>query len=135
MRLTRRKRATISDINITPIVDVMLMLLVIFILTAPSIRYGLEIGLPKETLQKRQTGQAVIVSLRKDGQVFVQEKMVNLSDIGVVLSKSLASSPSAPVMLAADRGIDYGRVMALLSSIRRSGIDDVYLLTEPSDER
>ena len=124
-----------SDINVTPIVDVMLMLLVIFILTAPAIRYGLDIGLPKGTFGEESTRQAVIVSLRQDGQVFVQNKSVNIMELPEVLTEKLLQMPASKVMIAADKGISYGGVMELLSLIQSAGVDNVYLLTESPEKR
>lgn len=135
MRLASRRRNAISDINVTPIVDVMLMLLVIFILTAPVIRYGLDIGLPKGTFGEENTRQAVIVSLSQNGQTFVQDKSVNREELTEVLTKELLKMPTSKVMIAADEGVAYGEVMGLLSLIQGAGIDDVFLLTEPLEKR
>jgi len=135
MRLASRRRNAISDINVTPIVDVMLMLLVIFILTAPVIRYGLDIGLPKGTFGEENTRQAVIVSLSQTGQTFVQDMRVNRKKLTEVLTKELLRMPASKVMIAADEGVAYGQVMGLLSLIQGAGIDNVYLLTEPLKTR
>ncbi len=132
MSLGRRRMAAISDINVTPIVDVMLMLLVIFILTAPVIRYGLDIGLPKGDFDEQKTRQAVIVSLRQDGQVFVQDKKVDLEQVPKVLTTELARMPASKVMIAADKRCSYEGVMELLSNVRSAGVENVYLLTESS---
>ncbi len=134
MRLASRRRTAVSDINVTPIVDVMLMLLVIFILTAPVIRYGLDIGLPKGAFGEQSTRQAVIVSLRQDGQVFVQNKSVNRAELPRVLTEKLLEMPASKVMIAADKGISYGGVMELLSLVQSAGVDDVYLLTESPEK-
>lgn len=133
MRMGSRRRAAISDINVTPIVDVMLMLLVIFILTAPAIHYGLEVGLPKGSFDKRHTQQSVIVTLAGDGQLSVQERRVSADELGAVLVENVTKTPDARVMVAADESVPYGHVMTLLSDIRSAGIEDVYLLTEPID--
>jgi len=135
MRLASRRRNAISDINVTPIVDVMLMLLVIFILTAPAIRYGLDIGLPKGTFGEESTRQAVIVSLRQDGQLFVQNESVNRTELPRVLTEKLLQMPASKVMIAADKGISYGGVMELLSLIQGAGVDNVYLMTESPEKR
>jgi len=132
MSAGRRRMAAISDINVTPIVDVMLMLLVIFILTAPVIRYGLDIDLPKGNLDQQKTRQAVIVSLRRDGQVFIQDKKVDLEQVPKVLMTELAQMPASKVMIAADKRCSYEGVMELLGSVRSAGVEDVYLMTEPA---
>ncbi|MBN1592666.1 MAG: biopolymer transporter ExbD [Candidatus Coatesbacteria bacterium] len=131
MRLGSRRRNAITDVNITPIVDVMLMLLVIFILTAPVIRYGLDIGLPKGTFGEENTRHAVIVSLGRGGGIFVQDRSVEMADLVGVLEEELLTGPASKVMIAADKSISYGRVMGILSLIKTAGIDNVYLLTEP----
>ena len=134
MRLASRRRSNIADINVTPIVDVMLMLLVIFILTAPAIRYGLDIGLPKGSFGKDVTRQAVIVSLSQDGQLFVQNESVNRAELPSILTQKLLTAPASRVMIAADKAISYGGVMELLSLVKSAGVDDVYLLTESPEK-
>ncbi len=125
---------SLSQINVTPLVDVMLVLLVIFMVTAPILQQGVELELPQETISPIEgEGEQLVVSIDKDGQVFVGEgNKVEIDTLGERLNKIIAIRKDKRVFIKADRRVPYGRVMAAMARMRRSGLYKVGLITEPS---
>ena len=125
---------TISQINVTPLVDVMLVLLVIFMVTAPILQQGVELELPKETIAPIEgEGEQLIVSIDKDGVVYIGEgNRVDMQTVGAKLSAILTNRQDKRVFIKADKRVSYGSVMGVMASMRREGITKVGLLTEPA---
>lgn len=124
----------ISQINVTPLVDVMLVLLVIFMVTAPILQQGVELELPKETIAPIEgEGEQLVVSIDKDGAVFIGSgNAVEVKALGTKLLAILERRKDKRVFVKADRRVPYGNVMAVMGSMRREGITKVGLITEPS---
>ena len=124
----------ISQINVTPLVDVMLVLLIIFMVTAPILQQGVELELPKETIAPIEgEGEQLILSIDKDGKVYLgQGNEVAVVGLGDKIRAIIAQRQDKRVFVRADRRVPYGQVMAVMGSMRRSGIDKVGLITEPS---
>ena len=125
---------SISQINVTPLVDVMLVLLVIFMVTAPILQQGVELELPKETIAPIEgEGEQLVVSINKSGSVYIGKgNLVELKDIGQRLKDILSVRKDKRVFIRADRRVSYGEVMAVMGRIRRAGIYKVGLITEPA---
>jgi biopolymer transport protein TolR len=124
----------ISTINVTPLVDVMLVLLVIFMVTAPILQQGVELELPQETIAPIEgEGEQLVVSIDQEGLVYVgQGNRVELEQLGNRLKAILVTREDKRVFIRADRRVPYGSVMGAMGSIRRAGIYKVGLITEPS---
>lgn len=126
----------ISQINVTPLVDVMLVLLIIFMVAAPILQQGVELELPKESIAPVESGEdeQLIVSITKDGNIYIgSANKVELETIGAKLIGILSTRRDKRVFIKADRRVSYGEVMAAMARIKNSGIDKVGLLTDPSD--
>jgi len=123
-----------ATINVTPLVDVMLVLLVIFMVTAPILQQGVELELPKETTAPIEgEGEQLIVSIIKEGKVYIGEgNEVEAETIGAKLKAILQNREDKRVFIKADTKVEYGNVMSVMANIRRAGITKVGLLTEPS---
>ena len=123
----------LASINVTPLVDVMLVLLVIFMVTAPMIQQGVELQLPKETIAPMEgKDDQMVVSVTKDGSVFIgKDNQVKIEELGEKIKGIIAGRQDKKVFIKADTNASYGSVMAAMASIRRVGITNVGLITEP----
>ena len=118
-----------ADINVTPFVDVMLVLLVIFMVTAPFLEGGLEIDLPKVSSRGLDVRNGLVVSVQKSGAVALGDQVVESASLEQALEQ--AGAASRPVFLKADRGVPYGTVVELIARLRRAGVTSLGLVTEP----
>lgn len=125
---------SISQINVTPLVDVMLVLLIIFMVAAPIMQQGVELQLPQETIAPLEgEGEQLIVSISQAGKVFLGEgNEVDVNTLGEKVKAVLAQRKDQRVFIRADKRVPYGSVMAAMGSIRRAGIFKVGLITEPT---
>lgn len=129
-RFRRKSTSLMTEINITPFVDVMLVLLVIFMVTTPLMQSGVAIDLPKEAVGALEIQEENIVSLRKDGAIFFNDKRVTHKDLDDKLRKIIAASPKAQVYLRADKGLPYGSVMKAMGTIKKAGVERLGMVTE-----
>jgi len=126
-----KKRHAISEINITPFVDVLLVLLIIFMVAAPMMTSSVNIDLPKGAANpNNEKIQPITVSIKSDGTVFLQEDQVKLSVLGNKLVEISGGNLSNKILVRADKNIDYGRVMDVVRSVSVAGFNQVVLVTE-----
>lgn len=132
----RRRRKRIAEINVTPFVDVMLVLLIVFMVTAPLLTVGVTVDLP-ESSSSPLPGQdePLTVSVARDGTVFLQESEINLADLGPRLLAITERKADARIFVRGDKVIDYGRVMEVVGTIHEAGFTKVALVTELREER
>lgn len=125
-----RKRA-ISDINVTPLVDVMLVLLVIFMVTAPMLNQSLDVNLPDVAASASpQQDKTITLSIRKDGRVFVDNVALPSGDGDKALAAIIKTRKSEPIYLEADEGVPYGRVAKVIGIVQTAGATKLHLATE-----
>ena len=121
-----------AEINVTPFVDVMLVLLVIFMITAPLMQHSLEVQLPKESTEPVQVKEIPSVTLKGNKKVFWNEdEMVNLLILSRKVEKYLRNNQKGAVYLKADKTLDYGFVMQVIATVRRAGVENIGMVTEP----
>ena len=134
----RKRRSLLSDINVVPYIDVMLVLLVVFMIAAPLMVQGVLVNLP-ETLSEplpREKNDPLIISIKSDG-VFLLETQatrntpLNLEDLSVQVDKILKANPYLQVVVRGDGNVKYQKVMELMSVLQASGAEDVGLITQP----
>jgi TolR protein len=126
----------LADINVTPMVDVMLVLLVIFMVTAPLLTVGVPINLPKSSAaQVTQPKEPIIVSLNQDEEAFIGNEKVAAEELKARLVSMAAEDPARIVYVRGDRGLPYGRVMDLLGTVNQAGFAKVSLLAEAAQTK
>ena len=129
-------RGTMSQINVTPLVDVMLVLLVIFMVTAPMMQQGVQVNLPKaETKALPSQEETVVVSIEKSGRLFINSSEVTNSDLRSKLMTMFANRSKKEVFLKADRDVPYGDVIRTMAEIKSAGIERLGMLTEPAQQK
>ena len=123
-----------SEINVTPLVDVMLVLLIIFMVTAPMMTQGLDVELPKVDAQALQTeDQQTVLTVMADGTVFLDEHQVSGAELAFQVAQVMAAKGTRTVFLKADHNAAYGAVARVMSQLRRAGITSIGLVTEPAE--
>lgn len=126
-------RGTMSQINVTPLVDVMLVLLVIFMVTAPMMQQGVQVNLPKaETKALPAQEESVVVSIERSGRVFINSNEISASDLRSRLSEMFSTRSKKEVFLKADRDVPYGDVVKTMAEIKGAGIERLGMVTEPT---
>src|SRR5438477_7822872 len=126
---TGRSRMPMAEINVTPLVDVVLVLLIIFMVTAPFLQGGLEIDLPKVATRGLDVREGLIVSVRGDRTIAVGNQVVLAERLEDALAHAGASQ--RPVYLKADRTVPYGSIVELIARMRRAGVSSLGLVTQP----
>jgi biopolymer transport protein TolR len=131
----RGRRGLVADINVTPLVDVMLVLLIIFMVTAPMMTQGLEVNLPKTTAKSlSQQEEPLIVSIDKEGIIFLGKIPVALSLLRQQLSGVPDEKKKEPIYLRADEEVAYGMVIKTMAEIKRAGFDKLGMITLPEEK-
>jgi biopolymer transport protein TolR len=128
----------LSEINVTPFVDVMLVLLVIFMVTTPILYQGVDVNLPKtdsRPMPALDRESKVVVTLNSDGEIFIEKEEYSLSDLRIEIRKLMSEKGKdvreEDVFLRADRSVPYGTVVEVMSEIRNAGVTKLGLITEP----
>ena len=131
-----RDRGTMSQINVTPLVDVMLVLLVIFMVTAPMMQQGVQVNLPKaETKALTAPEESVVVSIEKSGGVFINAAQIPAGELRAKLSEMFATRSKKEVFLKADKDVTYGEVVKVMAEIKGAGIERLGMVTEPAPRK
>jgi biopolymer transport protein TolR len=130
-----RRRAAVAEINVTPLVDVMLVLLIIFMVTAPLLQSAVPVELPdSRAAPADQDPQSISVSIDAQGIIFIDDAPVPDGSLASMLESMAASAGAEPplVTLRADRALDYGRVVAVMGELNRAGFNSISLVTNGS---
>ncbi len=126
-------RGTMSQINVTPLVDVMLVLLIIFMVTAPMMQQGVQVNLPKAQAKALSAQEeTVVVSIDKSGRVFINSAEISPGELKSRLSSMFENRTKKEVFLKADRTVPYGEVVKTMAEIKGAGIERLGMVTEPS---
>ena len=122
-----------SDINVTPLVDVMLVLLIIMMLVAPLLQQGVSVTLPKaaNTADKPETQGQTVVAISAHNELYINARPVNKGDLANKITELIGDKAEKIVLIKADVDVQYGAVMAAMDELRQAGIEDIGLITDP----
>jgi len=133
----RGRRSNMSQINVTPFVDVMLVLLIIFMVTAPMLDQGVQVALPEvaEAPGLPAQEEPLVVTLEKSGQILIgKAKIDQLSKLGPVIQQALKGKPGREVFLEADEKVPYGRVVQVMAAVKKAGVEKLGMVTRLPEE-
>jgi len=126
-----KKKRIISEINITPFVDVLLVLLIIFMVAAPLMTSGVKVDLPQGASNAiNEKTQPLVVSIKNNGTIFLQDEELKIGNLGPKILAATANDLNAKIYIRADQSLGYGRVMEVVKSINTTGFGQVILVTE-----
>lgn len=129
------RKQLVSDINVTPLVDVMLVLLIIFMVTAPMMTQGLDVDLPETTTKSlRQEDDPIVVTIDKEGKISLDQHQVTRKILYQELSGLDQSRKEQPIYLKADKAVAYGVVVKIMADIKKAGFDKLGMITQPEEE-
>ena len=130
------RKNLVADINVTPLVDVMLVLLIIFMVTAPMMTQGLDVDLPETTAKSlRQEENPIVVTIDKDGKISLDKFSVSQKVLLQELGKYGKEVKEKPIYLKADKSVAYGIVVSVMADIKKAGFDKLGMITQPSDKK
>ena len=136
----RRRRKPVSEINVVPYIDVMLVLLVIFMATAPLVTQGVKVDLPKAEAKSIETEEEalIIVSINAQGQYFINagdnpEAELSAQQVSDLVATKLGAAPNTPVVVNGDGSVDYQKIIDLMVLLQESGAPSVGLMTDPNE--
>jgi biopolymer transport protein TolR len=119
-----------SDINITPLVDVVLVLLLIFMLTAPVLQSGIQVAVPHTRMVSQLTEVHLVVTIDKDQNVFLQDKPVNIHDLSSVLAQN-PNNQKKVIYVRADESVPFGAFASVMDAVKQAGISNISIVTQP----
>ena len=133
-QLSRQTGTSLSEINIVPFVDVMLVLLVIFMITAPILQSGIELDVPKTKTVKEIAESRVVVSIDRTQRIYVGDDAVNIHELGNKAREQMRNPQGDPIYLRCDRTVPFGSFALVVDTLRQSGIHNISVVTEPLDD-
>jgi len=130
----KNNKRFMSDINVTPLVDVMLVLLIIFMVAAPMMIQGVDVNLPKTTAKNiKSQDEPLILTVDKKGEVFIENHAIPLDSLEVKIQKIFQNRREKEILLRADKDVSYGFVIDVIARVKKAGIDKLGMVTEPLD--
>jgi len=124
-------QSALSDINITPLVDVVLVLLVIFMITAPVLQSGIQVSVPKTKTVKQITQQRTVVTIDSQQRVYLDDKAVNVNDLPAMLQRSNKNPANRVIYVRADQRVPFGAFASVMDAVKQAGITNISIVTQP----
>jgi biopolymer transport protein ExbD/biopolymer transport protein TolR len=126
-----RTETSLSDINITPFVDVVLVLLIIFMVTAPVLQSGIEVNVPKTRTVKQISDERLVISITKGQEVYLNNDHVKLDELGNLLHQKIRDPRGQALYVRADKDVAFGAFATVMSTVQAAGISNISVVTEP----
>ncbi len=130
-----RTRTSLADINITPLVDVVLVLLIIFMITAPVLQSGIEVAVPKTKTVREITEERVVISIDRSQRVFLGNDPVNINEIGARLRQKIRDPEHQPIYVRADENVPFGAFATVMDAVKQAGITNISIVTQPFETK
>jgi biopolymer transport protein TolR len=129
-----RTQTALADINITPLVDVVLVLLIIFMVTAPVLQSGIEVNVPKTRTVKEITEERIVITINKDQRVFLGNDAININQIAASLRQKIRDPRKQFIFVRADEDVPFGAFATVMDAVKQSGITNVSIVTQPLEQ-
>jgi biopolymer transport protein ExbD/biopolymer transport protein TolR len=126
-----KTETSLSEINVTPLVDVVLVLLIIFMVTAPVLQSGIEVNVPKTKVVKQISEERVVISITKGQEVYVNNDHVKLDELGAALRQKIRDPRGQAIYVRADQDVAFGAFATVMSTVKSAGITNISIVTEP----
>jgi biopolymer transport protein TolR len=126
-----RTQSSLSDINVTPFVDVVLVLLVMFMVTAPILQSGIEVNVPKTRTVKEITEERLVITIDKDQRVYLGNDPVNINEIAEKLHEKVRHPEGQSIFIRSDENVPFGAFATVMDAVKRTGITNVSIVTQP----
>jgi biopolymer transport protein TolR len=128
-------RTSLADINITPLVDVVLVLLIIFMITAPVLQSGVEVNVPKTRTVKEITEQRLVVTIDREQKIFLNDQPINVHDLPQALLRAGVDPAHQSIYLRSDERVPFGAFATVMDAVKQSGITNVSIVTQPLETK
>ena len=132
---TGQTRSSLAEINITPLVDVVLVLLVIFMIAAPVLQSGIEVNVPKTKTVKEITEQRLVLTIDRDQQLFLGDKPINIHELPTRLRITGTDPAKQIIYLRADERVSFGVFATVMDAVKQAGITNISIVTQPLDTK
>ena len=129
-----RTQTSLADINVTPFVDVVLVLLIIFMITAPVLQSGIEVAVPRTRTVKEITEERLVISIDKSQRVYLGNEPINIHQIGAKLRARIRDPEHQSVFVRADENVPFGAFATVMDAVKQAGISNVSIVTRPLEQ-
>jgi biopolymer transport protein TolR len=129
-----RTQSSLAEINVTPLVDVVLVLLIIFMVTAPVLQSGIEVNVPKTKTVKEITEERLVISIDKEQRVFLGNDPLNINEIGTKLHQKIRDPQGQAIYVRCDADVPFGVFATVMDTVKQAGITNVSVVTQPLNE-
>ncbi len=129
-----RTQTSLADINVTPLVDVVLVLLIIFMVTAPILQSGIEVAIPHTKTVKEITEERLVITIDRDQRVFLNNEPININQIGAQLHQKIRDPEGQSVFVRADENVPFGAFATVMDAVKQSGVTNVSIVTQPLEK-
>ena len=129
-----RTQSSLADINVTPLVDVVLVLLIIFMVTAPVLQSGIEVSVPKTRTVREITEERLVITIDKAQKVYLGNDPININDIGAKIHEKVRDPEGQAIYIRSDESVPFGAFATVMDAVKQSGITNVSIVTQPLQE-
>jgi biopolymer transport protein TolR len=129
-----RTQTALADINITPLVDVVLVLLIIFMVTAPVLQSGIDVSVPKTRTVREITQERLVITIDKQQRVFLGNDPININEIATKLREKIRDPHNQFIFVRADENVPFGAFATVMDSVKQAGINNVSIVTQPLEQ-